>query len=212
MGVDGVVGANQPHAGPDMGRLGLAIRAFFKILGSRVTADAVRRALANEAESAAVLPRAGAESTTAEAASRESRPRDVPPAKPAATHGQEALALLSALQREARFVDFVQEPLTDYTDAQIGAAVRDVHRECAGALERWFALRPLVDEAEGASLEVPAGFQASRYRLTGNVSGQAPYRGRLCHHGWQATRCEIPSWTGTADAARVVAPAEVELA
>jgi len=41
--------------------------------------------------------------------------------------------------------------------------------------------------------------------------GEPPYRGVLRHHGWRATRCELPTWTGSAQAATVVAPAEVEL-
>jgi hypothetical protein len=51
---------------------------------------------------------------------------------------------LAALQREARLVDFVQEPIAAYSDAQIGAAVRDVHRGCAEVIERLFSLKPVV--------------------------------------------------------------------
>ena len=51
----------------------------------------------------------------------------------------EAITLLAALQREARFVDFIQESLAGYTDAQIGAAARDVHRDCGTVLKRMFA-------------------------------------------------------------------------
>jgi hypothetical protein len=123
----------------------------------------------------------------------------------------EALTLLATLQREARFIDFLQESLDEYADEQVGAAVRDVHRQCRQALERMFALRPLVHEAEGAPIEVPAGFDAGKYRLTGNVAGQPPFRGQLAHHGWEATRCELPSWTGGEGSAMVVAPVEVEV-
>jgi hypothetical protein len=42
----------------------------------------------------------------------------------------EALTLLATLQREARFVDFIKESLEGYSDAQIGAVARDVHRDC----------------------------------------------------------------------------------
>jgi hypothetical protein len=123
----------------------------------------------------------------------------------------EAITLLAALQREARFVDFIQESLAGYSDAQIGAAARDVHRDCAAVLARMFALRPAVTEEEGKEVEVPAGFDAGRWRLTGNVTGQPPFHGRLVHPGWEATVCELPTWSGSAEAARIVAPAEVEL-
>jgi hypothetical protein len=60
-------------------------------------------------------------------------------------------------------------------------------------------------------MEVPAGFDQGRFRMTGNVAGEPPFRGRLVHHGWEATKCELPVWSGTSQAAFVVAPVEVEL-
>ncbi len=57
----------------------------------------------------------------------------------------------------------------------------------------------------------PPQFSAGRFRLTGNVVGQPPFHGRLVHHGWEAAKCELPKWSGDADAASVVAPAEIEL-
>ena len=136
-------------------------------------------------------------------------PKQPPAPKPAVR--SEAITLLATLQREARFVDFVQESLAGYTDAQIGAVARDVHRDCGAVLKRLFALRPAVDKEEGAEVEIPAGFDPARLRLTGNVAGQPPFRGRLVHPGWEATICELPTWSGSAAAARIVAPAEVEL-
>ncbi len=109
----------------------------------------------------------------------------------------EAITLLATLQREARFVDFIKEPLDGYSDAQIGAAVRDVHRDCGKVLDRLFAIRAMVDQEEGSPVEVPAGFDAGRYRLTGNVAGDPPFHGRLVHHGWEAAEVQLPAWSGT---------------
>jgi hypothetical protein len=132
-------------------------------------------------------------------------PRPAPPAR------SEALSLLGIFQQEARLVDFFKESLDGYSDAQIGAAVRDVHRDGAALLERLFAVRPLRPEPEGADVTVPPGFDAATVRLTGKVAGQPPYRGTLRHPGWEATRVEVPAWTGSASAARVIVAAEVEL-
>jgi hypothetical protein len=74
-----------------------------------------------------------------------------------------------------------------------------------------FALRPVLSEGEGANVEVPAGFDAARYRLVGNVSGSPPFRGQLAHHGWEAAKCDVPAWSGGKESALVVAPAEVEV-
>ncbi len=115
------------------------------------------------------------------------------------------------LQREARLVDFLQEPIAAYSDEQIGAAVRDVHRDSAAVLERVFGLKPVVPAEEGAAVDVPDDFDAAKYRLTGNVADRPPFRGVLMHHGWEATRAALPAWTGGASGAEVIAPAVVEI-
>jgi hypothetical protein len=185
-----------------MSTIGLAFRAFFRTFSDRGFRDVLEVLLRGEAIEVKSLQPAEPESPQA------ARPE---PAKRAPKRS-EALTLLAALQREARLVDFIQEPIGDYSDAQIGAAVRDIHRDCAALLERVFAVRPLLNQTEGATIDVPAGFDAARFSLTGNVSGQPPYRGTLAHHGWQATQCELPQWSGGDAAANVVAPAVVELA
>ena len=86
-----------------------------------------------------------------------------------------------------------------------------MHRDCGKVLDRLFAIRALVSQEDGSPLEVPAGFDAGRYRLTGNVAGDPPFRGRLVHHGWEAGEVQLPAWSGTQQSARVVAPVEVEL-
>ena len=180
-----------------MARFGLAFKAFFRTLRDPAFAASVQAALAAPAE------------TPAQPAGEPTAKKPVE--KPVKPRRSDAVSLLAGLQREARLVDFLQESLSEYSDAQVGAAVRDVHRDCRAALERWFALQPVVGGQEGEAVDVPAGFDAARFRLSGHVTGQPPYRGTLCHHGWQASRCELPEWTGSAAAALVVAPAEVEL-
>ncbi|VGO14721.1 hypothetical protein PDESU_03289 [Pontiella desulfatans] len=123
----------------------------------------------------------------------------------------EALTLLAALQREARLVDFLMEPLDGYTDQQVAAAVRDIQADSRKVLERLFALKPLRTEDEGSKITVPAGFDAAAFKLTGNVAGEAPYSGELMHPGWTATKLDLPVWQGSDDSAKIVAPAEVEL-
>lgn len=123
----------------------------------------------------------------------------------------DAITLLATLQREARFVDIVSESLDGYSDAQIGAAARDVLRDCGKVLTRVFSLQPVVTGEEGTSVQIPAGYETERYRLTGDVSRDPPFSGKLVHAGWQATKCDLPTWTGSPKGALVVAPAEVQL-
>lgn len=121
----------------------------------------------------------------------------------------EALTLLETLQRESRLIDFLKEDVAAYQDAQIGAAVRDIHREAGKVLERMFALRAVLDQAEGATVSLDPS-EATRVRLVGDVREGAT-TGTLVHHGWIATKVELPAWSGPAEATNIVAPAEVEV-
>jgi hypothetical protein len=121
-----------------------------------------------------------------------------------------ALQLLSLFQREGRFIDFLEEDVASFSDEEIGAAARVVHEGCRKAVREHFTLAPVKDQEEGASLEVPKGFDAHTIRLTGNVVGEPPFRGTLQHRGWKVTRAELPKLAEGHDV-KVIAPAEVEL-
>jgi hypothetical protein len=179
-------------------RLFLAVRAFFAVLFSRQVAAGVQKVLAGG-------PDAGTPTPPTQADAKPSKP--VMPPKPVRS---EALTLLETLQREARFVDIVKEPLAQYSDEQIGAAAREVLRDCGKVLDRLFGLQPIVEGEEGSPVRLPDDSGVGRFRLSGNSSGEAK-QGRLVHHGWEAQRCELPLWSGAADSARVIAPAEVEV-
>lgn len=121
-----------------------------------------------------------------------------------------AFALLGLLQREGRLVDFVQQEIGAFSDADIGAAARLVHAGCRKALVEHVRIRPVVDQSEGSSLRIEPGYDPVAYKLTGNVSGNAPYTGVLRHKGWRAELLELPvAVAGTDDS--VLMPAEVEL-
>lgn len=120
-----------------------------------------------------------------------------------------ALQLLALFQRKGRLVDFLQEDLSLYDDAQIGAAVRGVHEGCKSVLSEHVRLRPVLDSEEGSPVTVPEGFDPAEIQLTGDVRGRPPFRGTLRHRGWRIERIDLPLKT-SADSA-VLAPAEVEI-
>ena len=121
-----------------------------------------------------------------------------------------ALQLLGLFQREARLIDFTQEDLSSYSDADIGGAARVVHEGCCKVLRDYFTIVPVRPEAEGSRLTLPGGFDASAIRLTGNVVGQAPFKGSLSHRGWRAVDVRLPHLTPSHDVS-VLAQAEVAL-
>jgi hypothetical protein len=178
-----------------MGRIGLAFKLFFKALGDGDFATRARALF--EPGAAPAQPRI--------APATPAPPATVVPAR------SDAISLLAVLQRESRLIDFLKEDISSYADAQIGAAVRDVHRDAAAALERVVGLRPVVEQAEGSEVNLGSPVDANRFRLVGNVGAGSPARGKLQHPGWRATKLELPQYTGAAEGARVVAPAEVEV-
>jgi hypothetical protein len=127
------------------------------------------------------------------------------------TAGPEAaLQLLGLLQREGRFVDFVEEDLSEASDEDIGAAARVVHEGCKKALEEHFTIEPVHASEEGERVKVEEGFDAHEIRLTGNVVGDPPYDGELTHRGWKCAEVRLPKMSEGHDP-NVIAPAEVEL-
>ena len=121
-----------------------------------------------------------------------------------------ALQLLGLLQKDARFIDFIQEDIASYSDADVGVAARVVHEGCKKAVHEHFTLAPIRTELEGNKVTLPAGFDAASVRLTGNIVGSAPFTGTLVHKGWQVTDVRLAKLTQTHNA-NIIAPAEVEL-
>ncbi|MEM9189532.1 MAG: DUF2760 domain-containing protein [Myxococcota bacterium] len=143
----------------------------------------------------------------------ENQKEPAPPPKPVVLREatpDAACQLLSVLQREGRFIDFIHEDLSEASDADIGAAARVVHEGCKKAVEAHFEIVPIRSEEEGSTLTVEEGFDAKRLRLTGNVVGEPPFKGTLAHSGWRAEKVELPKMAEGHDA-QVLAPAEVEL-
>jgi hypothetical protein len=131
---------------------------------------------------------------------------DPKPPKPSG----EPLRLLMLLQREGRLIDFLQEDIQAYANDQIGAAVRDIHKNCAKAIREHLVLEPVLKGTEGSTVTVAAGFDPSAIRLTGNVTGQPPFQGTLQHHGWRVKELKLTAPPAGQDEF-VLQAAEVEL-
>ncbi len=172
--------------------VGTAFRAFFAALFNSEVSKKIDAALAGTPDTKAI-----------ESAPKAVEPKPEPP-KPSRS---DAITLLSTLQREARLLDLVQESLDQFSDAQIGAASRDVLRDCRKTLDRMFAIEPLSDIDEGQPMDVDEKVSPARIRATGASHG----KGTVVHRGWKATACEIPSWSGSRNDAWILAPTEVEI-
>ena len=179
--------------------LGVAFRAFFAAISNSKRSDAIQKILDSDLETLG-LPKPAPKPTT---------PATPVPAPPKKLVRSEALTLLAILQREARLVDLVQEPLDQYADAQVGAAARPCLKQCQKALQRVFDLQPLAGQPESSVIDIPASASAVQYQWVGESSGSGD-KGRVVHPGWLAKQCELPQWTGKEEDTHVIAPIEVE--
>ena len=115
--------------------------------------------------------------------------------------------MLALLQRDARLVDFLMEDISPYTDAQVGAAIRDVQAQARESLTRYLRLVPVLDGVEG-EFTPAANLGPAEVKFVGNVppDGKAP-GGLLRHKGWKAQTVDLPA----AAPGAMIAPAELEI-
>ena len=179
-----------------LSRISIAFGSFFSIISDKQFAAKVQalRIGAQVSEPTATTPAA-------------EKPVVIPMREAAP---EAALQLLGLLQREARFIDFIQEDVAAYQDADIGVAARVVHEGCRKVLRDNFTISPVRDEAEGSRITLPEGFDAASIRVTGNVVGQPPFTGSITHRGWRVVETRLPKLADGHEL-RVIAPAEVEL-
>jgi hypothetical protein len=168
-------------AGGDVARLQLALRAMLRTMTQEAFAEKVQGLFA--------------------------------PPKPVKPSGA-PLRLLTLMQREGRLIDFILEDVQQYPpeqNAQIGAAVRDIHKGCQKVLKEHLVLEPVMGNArEGETVEVPTGFDPANIRLVGNVTGSPPFKGTLQHHGWRVKEIKLAEPAEGQDEF-VLQPAEVEI-
>lgn len=191
----------------------LAFLYFFRMFfGAKLPADAVK--YLPEGAVPKALPEGKASKTIVveKIVEREIKPKadDKPRVATAAHHKDGALAFLALLQREGRLVDFLREPLDGFTDEDIGATARDIHRGCRKVLDQHLTFEPVMPGAEEERVTVPKVFDPAEIRLIGEAKGEPPFKGTLRHHGWRVVEAKLPTLAEGIDRT-VIAPAEVEL-
>jgi hypothetical protein len=133
-----------------------------------------------------------------------------PATKEFPSHDHSHLRLLALLQQSGRLIDFLKEDIHDFTDAQIGAAVRQIHQDCGKSLEELITLRPLIPEKEGTSITIQKGYDPAAIKILGKVRGEPPYTGTVVHPGWKAHKRSLPQKMGE-QSSEIICPAEIEV-
>src|SRR5262249_22286272 len=132
-----------------------------------------------------------------------------PPPKPAKPSGA-PLRMLAVLQRDGRLLDFLTEDISAATDQQVGFGVRELHKQCQESIKKTLELDRVLNAEQDAKVDVPAGFDPSAIRLTGNVAGNPPFKGVLKHPGWRVKSMKLAAPPEGVDEF-VLMPAEVEI-
>jgi hypothetical protein len=180
-------------------RVGFAFRCFFSILFHGEIPSDVAQEIIKPGNAPQPMPRAGV-----------ARISPVDRERAAPESSDRAVQMLALLQRDGRLIDFLAENVSGYPDAQLGAAVREIHDTCRQALDHYVKLEPILNSEEDQPVTVPAGFDSVAIKLIGNVRGEPPVRGVLRHKGWRVKEVNLPPMSAGAGR-KVVAPAEVEL-
>ena len=118
--------------------------------------------------------------------------------------------MLALLQAESRLVDFLLEDVQAFSDAQIGQAVREVHKKAQEALKQHAVIEPVLSGKEDDTVTVPKGYDPSAIRVVGNVTGEPPFNGQIQHPGWRVKELKLASPPPGADEF-VLQPAEVQI-
>ena len=160
--------------------LKLAFKAFFKCLRTNPESEQIALLLAPEAAKQLEAPKVSQSSSA---------------------------QLLAAFQKEGRFIDFLQEDLSGFPDAQVGSVSRSVQEGCRKVLQQYLTLEPVLSDGEGETVTVEEGFDAHEISLVGKVEGDPPFTGQLRHQGWSLKKDELPKLGSE----NILLPAEVEL-
>ena len=136
-------------------------------------------------------------------------PEKKSPAPSPTNKTNEAQQTLVLLQKHARLIDFIHENIDDYSDEEVGAGARIVHQGCQKVFKDYIQIEPLNAQEEESAITLEENFNAQEIKLTGNISGAAPFKGTLVHRGWKIKHLNLP--TSNDQNTHIIAPAEVAL-
>ena len=133
----------------------------------------------------------------------ESTSAAIPPAPETQPQGipTDSLVLVSQLQEKGRFLDFLMDDISAYSDTQVGAAARIIHQGCKSVVTQAFAPIAISSATEGTQITLENDYHKSDFRISGELSGEGPYTVTLEHKGWKPTQCILPEFQGTLSSA-----------
>ena len=121
-----------------------------------------------------------------------------------------SVQVLRVLQRDGRLIDFLMEDISGFSDEQVGAAVRDVHKGCRKTLDEYFEIAPALDGIENSKVSVDSDFDRKAIKIVGKTSVKQVFSGVLRHHGWKLIKNKLPKISVDKDS-DIIMQAEIEV-
>lgn len=178
--------------------LGIALGSFLKCLFNREFAEAVKG-----------MALSGNYRSEKKDSSMSEVKAEAPSAPPMGDYELGAIQILSDMQKKGRFIDFLEEDLSQYEDEDIGSSVRSIHDGCKSVLSKVLEKEKVLDQDEESSVRVNKEHDTHAMKLSGRVSENFPLKGVLVHPGWRVK--EVKLSRRPEKASQILAPAEIEI-
>lgn len=119
---------------------------------------------------------------------------------------------VAQLQKKGRFLDFVMDDITPYSNEDVGNVARIVHQGCQEVIRSYLDPAPLHEGEEQSEVTLAADYDGQAYRLLGQPPESGPVSGKLLHPGWRSRSLQLPriSDPQAPGAQEILAPAEIE--
>jgi hypothetical protein len=110
-----------------------------------------------------------------------------------ALEGRSHLYLLSLLQKESRFLDFIYEDLSECSDEKIGGVARILQKEMRSVIDHYVSIDSVIEQAIDSPIILPVEYNRREIQLKGNRSQKkSTIDGRLLHGGYRARKFSLP--------------------
>jgi hypothetical protein len=127
--------------------------------------------------------------------------------KPDSCVSSDMLVFLRLLQEEGRLIDFLNEDISTYDDAQVASASRVVHRGCSAILKKYLSIAPVLDSNENEIISLPQDLNEENIKLHGKKSEKL----KVVHKGWLLISSNLPEIVSHSSSKEVlIVPAEGE--
>lgn len=128
----------------------------------------------------------------------------------------DVIAFLGLLQKQGRFLDFVMNDITKYSNEQVSTASRIVHQGCSKVLSEYFDIQPIFEGMEGSSVDLTKTDNRKIYKIIGKKQDdnkeESFSSAYLLHKGWQTLSINLPKRINSEyPDLKVIAPAELEI-